>query len=361
MARGSNPDPAPNPRERRGSSSEGSSEHALGPDPRPRTGRSGRETWLVAAWPGMGSVAVTAGAWLKDELGAILQSELPADEFFDVEKVEVHDGIARIGALPRATFHHWENPTDGPDLLIFLGEAQPATRGLEYCHRILDVAREYGVTRAFTFAAMATPIHPGSPPRVFAVANDEDLLDTLRGHPVELLADGQIHGLNGVLLAAAAELGIGAVCLLGEMPFFAVAVPNPSASLAVLRVFVRLAGFTFDPGALREEAAAADRKLSKIFESLPQVAFEDDEDEEESFLEGIDGPEFEATEPFEPDEPEVPSLPRVSEAAKRRIEKLFAEAEKDRSRALLLKGELDRLGVFDLYEDRFLDLFKSGS
>ena len=43
-----------------------------------------------------------------------------------------------------------------------------------------------------------------------------------------------------------------------------------------------------------------------------------------------------------------------------RIEALFAEAQRDRSRALQLKAELDRLGVFARFEDRFLDLFKRG-
>jgi hypothetical protein len=38
--------------------------------------------------------------------------------------------------------------------------------------------------------------------------------------------------------------------------------------------------------------------------------------------------------------------------------RLFEKAREDRSKAYELKGELDRLGVFDLYEDRFLDLFK---
>jgi hypothetical protein len=53
-----------------------------------------------------------------------------------------------------------------------------------------------------------------------------------------------------------------------------------------------------------------------------------------------------------------PEEPRISPADERRIERLFEAARQDRSKAYELKGELDRLGVFDLYEDRFLDLFK---
>jgi hypothetical protein len=37
---------------------------------------------------------------------------------------------------------------------------------------------------------------------------------------------------------------------------------------------------------------------------------------------------------------------------------LFNQANQDRSKAFELKQELDRLGVFKDYEDRFLDLFK---
>jgi hypothetical protein len=43
---------------------------------------------------------------------------------------------------------------------------------------------------------------------------------------------------------------------------------------------------------------------------------------------------------------------------RQRIDLMFDNAAHDRSRAYELKQELDRLGVFPQYEDRFLDLFK---
>ena len=56
--------------------------------------------------------------------------------------------------------------------------------------------------------------------------------------------------------------------------------------------------------------------------------------------------------------PETAEEERVSSADRQRIEGLFEQAAKDRSKAFELKQELDRLGVFKEYEDRFLDLFK---
>ena len=40
------------------------------------------------------------------------------------------------------------------------------------------------------------------------------------------------------------------------------------------------------------------------------------------------------------------------------VEQFFNRAKFDRSQTPLLKAELDRLGIFQQYEDRFLDLFR---
>ncbi|EMI15769.1 hypothetical protein RMSM_07296 [Rhodopirellula maiorica SM1] len=50
---------------------------------------------------------------------------------------------------------------------------------------------------------------------------------------------------------------------------------------------------------------------------------------------------------------------QLSAEDQQRIESLFEVAQTDRSRAFELKSELDRLGVFADYENRFLDLFKT--
>ena len=61
-------------------------------------------------------------------------------------------------------------------------------------------------------------------------------------------------------------------------------------------------------------------------------------------------------------QPTVPtSQPQLGTNDMERLESLFTEASLDRSRTMALKVELDRLGVFDNYEDRFLDLFRECS
>ena len=67
----------------------------------------------------------------------------------------------------------------------------------------LEYARGLGVEHVFTFAAMATQMHPGHDARVFGAATDEETLVELKRAGLEILEDGHIGGLNGVLLGGA--------------------------------------------------------------------------------------------------------------------------------------------------------------
>ena len=54
-----------------------------------------REPWLVAVWPGMGHVALSAGFYLLAKLGMYQLSELSATELFDVDHIDVKPGSQR--------------------------------------------------------------------------------------------------------------------------------------------------------------------------------------------------------------------------------------------------------------------------
>jgi proteasome assembly chaperone (PAC2) family protein len=304
--------------------------------------RSLKDPWLVAAWPGMGHVAVSAGYYLMAKLGMHLMAELPAEELFDVEHVEVKGGIIRPGRLPRSRFFAWRDPRGEHDLVVFIGEAQPPLGKYPFCRRLIDYARGLGVDRVFTFAAMATQMHPAQDARVFAATTDEATLEELRAAGLEVVEDGQIGGLNGVLLGAAAEAGLRGGCLLGEMPHIFAQLPFPKASLAVLRAFATIAGVEIDLGELVAQAREMEHNLGELLAQMEHVLAQEREttnDEEEA-----------------DDEPAAGE--RLGAEDVRRIERLFERAGRDRAVAYELKRELDRLGAYREYEDRFLDLFK---
>jgi proteasome assembly chaperone (PAC2) family protein len=295
--------------------------------------------WLIAAWPGMGHVAISAGYYLMAKLGMELLAEFSPVELFDVEHVNIKDGLVQSVQRPRSRLFVWHDPQGERDIVVFIGEAQLEVGKYAFCHRLIEHAEALGIERVFTFAAMATEMHPEHDSRVFAAATDESCLNELRQLELQLLENGHIGGLNGVLLAAAAEARMSGVCLLGEMPHIFLQFPFPKASLAVLEMFTAIAGLELDTTELAEQADAMDQKLGEIL-SRVQQALGQEPPIEEDYL------------------PEHEPEPGLSDEDEQRIEQLFALAQKDRATAYELKQELDRLNVFDDYEDRFLDLFQ---
>jgi uncharacterized protein len=298
--------------------------------------------WLVAVWPGMGHVASSAGYYLMAKLDMHGLAEFSPRELFDIDHVEVKAGLIQSGRLPRSRLFVWNDPRKERDLVVFIGEAQPPLGRYAFCRRLIEFAQRLGVERVYTFAAMATSMHPEHAARVFAAASDGPTLAELRQQDVEVLEDGQIGGLNGVLLGVAAEMGLPGGCLLGEMPHLFAQLPFPAASFAVLQVFAKMARIEIDLGELAGQAQAMSKKLGEVLAEIEHKLKEQGGEDEES-------------ESYSPPPSEEP---RIGAADERRIERLFEKAAADRSKAYELKGELDRLGVFDLYEDRFLDLFK---
>jgi proteasome assembly chaperone (PAC2) family protein len=156
----------------------------------------------------MGNVALNAGIYLLANLDMKLLAEFEASDLFDVDHVEVKDGIVQTGRRPGNRFFVWTDPAQKHDLVIFLGEAQPPIGKYRFCRQLIAFAQELGVERVFTFAAMATQMHPEHRSRVFGAATDKENRAELKRLEVEILEDGHIGGLNGLLLGAAAESGL---------------------------------------------------------------------------------------------------------------------------------------------------------
>lgn len=292
------------------------------------------ERWLVAAWPGAGDVAATAAIYLLSRLRMHQIAEFSGRNLFEPEVVEVRGGVVQPPRLPRSRLFLWRRPRrGGPDILVFLGDAQPAMGKTALCDRLLWMARKLRVRRVFSFAATVSDMDPQAPSRTFGIATDPATRDELRLQGVPINSDGQIGGLNGLLLAAAAEVGLPGVGLLGETPGLAVHLPYASAAASVLRVFMRLARLELDLGDLEDYGRSLQEQFAKIYAQAGQT-------------EASGG---HAVAP--------PAAPPVDEDA-RRIEQLFAHAKSNRAQAFELKKELDRLGRFREYEDRFLDLFE---
>ena len=228
--------------------------------------------------------------------------------------------------------------------MIFIGEAQPPQGRYNFCRKLIDYAQSEGVSKIYTFAAMATASELHDKSRVIGVAADKDTLHQFLTNQIDLLQAGGISGMNGILLGVAAERKIPGGCLLGEMPATLMHVPYPKASHAVLTVFDGLMDFEIDLGDLLLDVERMEKHLTEAIEQFHRLE-----------QQGESG-QFDSEETYIPDPLEDE---KISAEDKALLEQLFEEANKDRAKAFELKRELDRLEVFRDYEDRFLDLFKS--
>jgi len=292
----------------------------------------------------MGAVGVSATYYLMAKLGMHQLAEFPAREFFERDSVDVKGGLVRLGRLPRSRLFLRRDPNREQDLIVFIGEAQPPTKGDAFCRQLIDYVQELGVERVYTFAAMATQMRPRDESRVFGAAIDNETLEEFNQLEFEILEEGKISGLNGILVGVAAERGMRGGCLLGEMPHLFPQLPFPKASLAVLNGFSAMKGLDLDFSELEGEAREMEERLEDILQRVEGSMQNPQEAADYGFSEEDDEPEEEEG--------------KLTAAERQRLEELFQAAESDRAQAYQLKQELDRLKVFSDYEDRFLDLFK---
>jgi proteasome assembly chaperone (PAC2) family protein len=219
---------------------------------------------LLAAWPGVGNVAVVIANYLKAKLPFKDLGYLDAPTFFDPIGVQVKDNVVEAPTFPQSRFYYWKNPAGTGDLILFTGDDQPSAKSYELANAIIDVAVRFGAERVYTCAAAITRIHHTEPPRVWGVGTSHLVSHDLARYHLEYSRNLQIAGLNGLLLGVAKERDLDGVCFLGEVPQYASRVTNPMAALAVMKVLVQALGVTVDFAELAKMAVDAQERLKQV-------------------------------------------------------------------------------------------------
>lgn len=299
-----------------------------------------KSPWFVVGWPGIGGVA----SHVIQQLDHLFESNhaevVVADSTFEIEHILIRDGISFPGPLPRLPFRTVKSGGDH-DLVLFLPERQPMTGGLELCRRVMAAALSFEVERVVTFAAMTSTIEPQATPSTTfctpCALTSADLLN--RGNiPMD---HGSVKGLNGLMLLAAQEAGIPSQCMIGEISNWGLQLPSPKTSKVLLENFGTLIGRSFD-------LTYMDKQIEVIEEYLIE--------QKQATL-----AQFAAEHGQYPSSDRSDQDDYLASSEIDNIESLFSAAISDKTKTAVLKVELDRLGVFSRFEDRFLDLFRECS
>jgi proteasome assembly chaperone (PAC2) family protein len=219
---------------------------------------------MLASWPGIGNVSLTAGRYLVEKLGAAEIGEIDPLDFFELAGVLVRDNVVESPRFPENKFYYWRSSRGEKELLIFIGEQQPTFKGYELVNCVLDVAQKFKVTRIYSCAAAVTRNYNIEESKVWGVATTAQLVKELSRENVVLRGNLRIAGLNGLIMGMAKDRGIEGICLLGEVPTYATQIANPRASLTVLTVLNKMLGIEVDLSELRQWAEQMDEELEKL-------------------------------------------------------------------------------------------------
>jgi proteasome assembly chaperone (PAC2) family protein len=219
---------------------------------------------LLAAWPGIGNVAMIVANYLKDTLGFKELGSLEASYFFDPIGVIVKNNVVEAPDFPESRFYYWKNESGRKDLILFIGDDQPTNKGYELANCVLDAGQRFEVKRVYTCAAAMTRIHHTEPPKVWGVATSHLVAEDLIQYRLEQSGNLQIAGLNGLLQGVAKERDIDGICLLGEVPLYATRVQNPMAALAVMKVLTEMLEIDIDLHELSKMAREAGERMKQV-------------------------------------------------------------------------------------------------
>lgn len=219
---------------------------------------------MVAAWPGIGNVSMLVVQYLERKLEFKELGEIEASYFFDPIGVAVRDNVVEAPQFPQSKFYYRKNKKGGSDLILFIGEDQPAAKGYELAQCVLDTGLRFKVKRFYTCAAALTRIHHTEEPKVWGVASSQQLTAALKEYNLVQRGNLQIAGLNGLLLGVAKERGVEGICLLGEVPMYATRIQNPMAALAILEVLSKMLDIEIDTLELAQLASETKEKMKQL-------------------------------------------------------------------------------------------------
>jgi uncharacterized protein (TIGR00162 family) len=140
-------------------------------------------------------------------------------EIKDISKPEVHLNQSSNG-LPQSIDSLKSTPNDplsSKDLILLTGDSQPVVPGSEYVlsEQILDLITKFKISNIYSLASYVTGTFVNDP-KIYGTATNPEMVKSFRSFNISTLDNGNITGMNGLILGLGKLRGIEGICLLGE-------------------------------------------------------------------------------------------------------------------------------------------------
>lgn len=103
------------------------------------------------------------------------------------------------------------------DLILLTGDSQPVVPGSEYVlsEQILDLIAKFKISNIYSLASYVTGTFVNDP-KIYGTSTNPEMVKSFRSFNISTLDNGNITGMNGLILGLGKLRGIEGICLLGE-------------------------------------------------------------------------------------------------------------------------------------------------
>lgn len=126
------------------------------------------------------------------------------------------------------------------DLLLLTGDSQPVVPGSEYIlsEQLLDLITKFKISNIYSLASYVTGTFVNEP-KIYGTATNPDIVKSFRSFNISTLDNGNITGMNGLILGLGKLRGIEGICLLGETSGYVI---DAKASKNLLEILNKVLG-----------------------------------------------------------------------------------------------------------------------
>ena len=178
----------------------------------------------------------------KKEIKDISKPEVQSDQ-------SINDPAASPSPLPQSTVslnptNTTVSPLSSKDLILLTGDSQPVVPGSEYVlsEQILDLITKFKISNIYSLASYVTGTFVNDP-KIYGTATNPEMIKSFRSFNISTLDNGNITGMNGLILGLGKLRGIEGICLLGETSGYVI---DEKASKNLLEILNNVLGININ-------------------------------------------------------------------------------------------------------------------
>ena len=174
------------------------------------------------------------------------------------------------------------------DLILLTGDSQPVVPGSEYIlsEQLLDLITKFKISNIFSLASYVTGTFVNEP-KIYGTATNQDIVKSFRSLNISTLDNGNITGMNGLILGLGKLRGIEGTCLLGETSGYVI---DAKASKNILEILNKILGIEINMDEINKRSKDTELLIKNLEQQMmaksgqyPQSIPGEEQDEELMF------------------------------------------------------------------------------